>query len=139
MEVLPAPPNPGLAMEVEHLRKCFGSFCAVNDLNFSVAYGEVFGLLGPNGAGKSTLIRVLTTLLPPTSGIARILGFDVAKYADQVRKCIGVIPQAMTSDLDLSAMENMQIFAKLYSVPRERRIRVAKELLEAVDLTRVGR
>ena len=127
-------PKTIVAVEVEHLRKCFGDFCAVNDLNFSVALGEVFGLLGPNGAGKSTLIRVLTTLLPPTSGVARILGFDVAHHADQVRKCIGVIPQAMTSDLDLSAMENLQIYAKLYSVPRERRIKIAKELLEAVDL-----
>ena len=135
MDIVPTQPKTIVAVEVEHLRKCFGTFCAVNDLSFSVAYGEVFGLLGPNGAGKSTLIRVLTTLLPPTSGVARILGFDVAKYADQVRKCIGVIPQAMTSDLDLSAMENMQIFAKLYSVPRDRRLKVAKELLEAVDLT----
>ena len=122
------------AMEVENLRKCFGSFCAVNDLNFTVGHGEVFGLLGPNGAGKSTLIRVLTTLLPPTSGVARVLGFDVVRNADRVRKSIGVIPQAMTSDLDLSAIENMQIFAKLYSVPRERRIRVARELLKSVDL-----
>ena len=122
------------AVEVERLRKCFNGFCAVDDLTFSVGYGEVFGLLGPNGAGKSTLIRVLTTLLPPTSGAARILGFDVVRHAEQVRKCIGVIPQAMTSDLDLSAMENMQIFSKLYGVPRERRIKVARELLEAVDL-----
>ena len=127
-------PKTIVAVEVEKLRKCFGSFCAVDDVSFSVAYGEVFGLLGPNGAGKSTLIRVLTTLLPPTSGVARILGFDVVHHADQVRKCIGVIPQAMTSDLDLSAMENMQIFAKLYGVPRERRFKVARELLEAVDL-----
>src|ERR1035441_8254482 len=130
MKTSPSEPKTIVAVEVEHLRKCFGTFCAVNDLSFSVAYGEVFGLLGPNGAGKSTLIRVLTTLLPPTSGIARILGFDVVRDADEVRKCIGVIPQAMTSDLDLSAMENMQIFAKLYSVPRERRLRVAKELLD---------
>ncbi len=123
------------AVEVEHVRKCFGTFCAVNDLSFSVAYGEVFGLLGPNGAGKSTLIRMLTTLLPPTSGEIKILGFDVVRYPDQVRRCIGVIPQAMTSDLDLTAMENMQIFAKLYGVPRERRVKIAKDLLEEVDLT----
>jgi ABC-2 type transport system ATP-binding protein len=122
------------AVEVEELRKCFNGFCAVDNLTFSVAHGEVFGLLGPNGAGKSTLIRVLTTLLPPTSGTARILGFDVVRHAEQVRKCIGVIPQAMTSDLDLSAMENMQIFSKLYGVPRERRVKVARELLEAMDL-----
>ncbi len=135
MGITPTPPKTIVAIEVDHLRKCFGDFCAVNDISFNVNLGEVFGLLGPNGAGKSTLIRVLTTLLPPSSGVAKILGFDVAKYADQVRKCIGVIPQAMTSDMDLSAMENMQIFAKLYSVPRDRRIRIAKELLEAVDLT----
>src|SRR5271170_2933208 len=111
MGTTPVQHNPIIAIEVDHLRKCFGDFCAVNDISFNVNHGEVFGLLGPNGAGKSTLIRVLTTLLPPSSGVAKILGFDVAKYADQVRKCIGVIPQAMTSDLDLSAMENMQIFA----------------------------
>ena len=122
------------AIAVEEIRKCFNGFCAVDGLTFRVEHGEVFGLLGPNGAGKSTLIRVLTTLLPPTSGTAHINGFDVVKQADDVRKSIGVIPQAMTSDLDLSAMENMQIFAKLYGVPKERRIRVAKELMEAVDL-----
>jgi ABC-2 type transport system ATP-binding protein len=134
METLPTPTKTIIAVEVDRLRKCFGSFCAVEDVSFSVGYGEVFGLLGPNGAGKSTLIRMLTTLLPPTSGLARILGFDVVKNADEVRKCIGVIPQAMTSDLDLTAMDNMLIYAKLYSVSRERRTRVARELLEAVDL-----
>ncbi len=83
-------------------------------------HGEVFGLLGPNGAGKSTLIRMLTTLVPPTSGTARVNGFDVAQSPTEVRKVIGVIPQAMTSDLDLSAQENMSIFAKLYGIPREK-------------------
>ena len=121
-------------IEVEHITKCFGSFCAVSELSFSVEHGEVFGLLGPNGAGKSTLIRMLTTLFPPTSGSARVNGFDVANQAYQVRQSIGVIPQAMTSDSDLSAEENMIIFAKLYGVPRERRKRVTKELLQAVDL-----
>jgi ABC-2 type transport system ATP-binding protein len=122
------------AIEVQEIRKCFGAFCAVDSLSFSVEEGEIFGLLGPNGAGKSTLIRMLTTLIPPTSGAARINGFDVVRSADEVRRSIGVIPQAMTSDLDLSANENMNIFAKLYGVPRERRRHVVKELLEAVDL-----
>src|SRR5277367_5238907 len=94
-------------VEVENLRKCFGDFCAVDSLSFDVAHGEVFGLLGPNGAGKSTLIRMLTTLVPPTSGTAKINGFDVVKDPDAVRHAIGVIPQAMTSDMDLSANENM--------------------------------
>jgi ABC-2 type transport system ATP-binding protein len=121
-------------VEVEHLRKCFGEFCAVDALSFAVEHGEVFGLLGPNGAGKSTLIRMLTTLVPPTSGTARILGFDIIRSANEVRRSIGVIPQAMTSDLDLSAEENMGIFAKLYGIPSERRRRTILELLTAVDL-----
>jgi ABC-2 type transport system ATP-binding protein len=122
-------------VEVEHLTKRFGDFCAVDALSFEVRHGEMFGLLGPNGAGKSTLIRMLTTLVPPTSGTARINGFDIVRQANDVRKCIGVIPQAMTSDLDLSAEENMGIFAKLYGIPREKRRRAIQDLLEAVDLT----
>jgi ABC-2 type transport system ATP-binding protein len=121
-------------VEVDQLTKRFGDFCAVDALSFNVGHGEVFGLLGPNGAGKSTLIRMLTTLVPPTSGAARINGFDVVRQANEVRKCIGVIPQAMTTDLDLSAVENMGIFAKLYGIPREKRRRTIKELLAAVDL-----
>jgi len=121
-------------VEVKEITKCFGDFCAVNGLSFTVGHGEVFGLLGPNGAGKSTLIRMMTTLVPPTSGTALINGFDVTRAANEVRKSIGVIPQAMTSDLDLSAEENMSIFAKLYGIPREKRRRKILELLEAVDL-----
>jgi ABC-2 type transport system ATP-binding protein len=123
-----------LDIEVDHLTKRFGDFTAVDTLNFSVDHGEVFGLLGPNGAGKSTLIRMLTTLVPPTSGTARVNGFDVVRQANEVRQSIGVIPQAMTSDLDLSAIENMSIFAKLYGIPREKRIRTIKQLLHDVDL-----
>jgi ABC-2 type transport system ATP-binding protein len=93
-------------------------------------------LLGPNGAGKSTLIRMLTTLIPATSGSAKIHGFDVVKQASEVRNLIGVIPQAMTSDLELSVEENLLIYAKLYGVPRERRRRLMSELLEAVELTK---
>ncbi len=122
------------AVEVENLTKRFGDFCAVDSLNFKVANGEIFGLLGPNGAGKSTLIRMLTTLLPPTSGTARVNGFDIVRNANGVRHSIGVIPQAMTSDLDLTALENMSIFAKLYGIPGAKRRRTIKELLRAVDL-----
>jgi ABC-2 type transport system ATP-binding protein len=121
-------------VEVENLTKKFGDFVAVDGLTFNVNHGEVFGLLGPNGAGKSTLIRMLTTLVPPTSGTARINGFDIVRQADGVRRCIGVIPQAMTSDMDLSAEENMAIFAKLYGLPREKRRHTIRELLKAVDL-----
>ncbi len=123
-----------LAIEVENLTKRFGDFTAVDAINFSVEQGEVFGLLGPNGAGKSTLIRMLTTLVPPTSGKARVNGFDIVQQANDVRQSIGVIPQAMTSDQDLSARENMSIFAKLYGIPREKRQQTIEELLKDVDL-----
>jgi ABC-2 type transport system ATP-binding protein len=122
------------AIEVDHLVKQFGEFTAVKGITFSVPQGEIFGLLGPNGAGKSTLIRMLTTLLPPTSGTARVNGFDVVRQADDVRRSIGVIPQALTSDLELSVEENLIIFAKLYGVPRAKRVRLIDELLKAVEL-----
>src|SRR6187401_3435007 len=124
-----------IAIDVQNIVKKFGDFTAVKGISFEVGSGEIFGLLGPNGAGKSTLIRMLTTLLPPSGGTALINGFYVAKQADSVRRAIGVIPQAMTSDLELSVEENLLIFAKLYGVPRERRKRLIDELLEAVELT----
>ena len=124
-----------LAIDVRNIVKKFGDFTAVKGISFGVEAGEIFGLLGPNGAGKSTLIRMLTTLLPPTAGTAVINGFDVVKQADGVRHSIGVIPQAMTSDLELSVEENLIIFAKLYGVPREKRKRLIDELLDAVELT----
>jgi len=123
------------AIEVDQIEKRFGNFTAVDHISFQVAEGEIFGLLGPNGAGKSTLIRMLTTLIEPTSGTARVNGFDIREAANDVRKSIGVIPQATTSDLDLSLEENLSIFAKLYGVARERRKHVIHDLLEAVDLS----
>jgi ABC-2 type transport system ATP-binding protein len=125
----------GNAIEVKAIAKKFGDFTAVDHISFAVEDGEIFGLLGPNGAGKSTLIRMMVTLLQPTEGTAVINGFDVSRQADDVRRSIGVIPQAMTSDLELSVEENLLIFAKLYGVPRETRTRLLTELLEAVELT----
>jgi ABC-2 type transport system ATP-binding protein len=123
------------AIDVRNIVKKFGQFTAVNGISFAVEEGEIFGLLGPNGAGKSTLIRMLVTLLLPTAGTAVVNGFDVVKESDGVRQSIGVIPQAMTSDLELSVEENLIIFAKLYSVPRATRERLIADLLEAVELT----
>ncbi len=124
-----------IAIDVREIVKRFGDFTAVDGISFAVADGETFGLLGPNGAGKSTLIRMLTTLLLPTSGTAVVAGVDIVKDADQVRRSIGVIPQALTSDLDLTAEENLLIFAKLYGVPRERRRALIADLLAAVELS----
>jgi ABC-2 type transport system ATP-binding protein len=124
------------AIEVTHIVKKYGAFTAVDDVSFSVKEEEIFGLLGPNGAGKSTLIRMMTTLIPITAGTARIAGFDVAKDADDARRAIGVIPQALTSDIDLTVEENLSIYAKLYDVPARKRKEAIDELLELVDLTK---
>ncbi len=124
------------AIEVEHIVKKYGDFTAVDNVSFYVKEGEIFGLLGPNGAGKSTLIRMMTTLIPITSGVARIAGHDVAKDPNGARRLIGVIPQALTSDLDLTVEENLQIYAKLYDVPAKERQRSIDELLQLVDLTK---
>jgi ABC-2 type transport system ATP-binding protein len=124
------------AIEVDHIVKKYGDFTAVDDISFNVAEEEIFGLLGPNGAGKSTLIRMMTTLIPITGGHARIAGHDVEKHPDDARRAIGVVPQAMTSDPDLTLEENLSIYAKLYDVPPARRREQISELLEAVDLTK---
>ena len=123
------------AIRTEGLRKQFGEFVAVRDVSFEVAEGENFGLLGPNGAGKSTLIRLLTTLLEPTSGTAEVAGYDVRRDPDSVRRAIGVIPQAFTSDPGLTAGENLDFYAKLYRVPPSRRRRMVDELLMSVGLS----
>jgi ABC-2 type transport system ATP-binding protein len=134
-EEAPAP-GPQPAIKVEDIVKRFGDFEAVKGISLEVQEGETFGLLGPNGAGKSTLIRMMTTLIPITSGRAWIDGHDVAKYPDAARRCMGVIPQALTTDINLTLEENLSIYAKLYDVPRARRQAAIDELLEAVDLTK---
>src|ERR1700757_101194 len=124
------------AIAVEKIVKKYGDFEAVKGVSFEVAEGEIFGLLGPNGAGKSTLIRMMTTLMPVTAGRALVAGHDVSKEANAVRRQIGVIPQALTSDQDLTVEENLSIYAKLYSVPRAQREKNIAAVLEAVDLTK---
>jgi ABC-2 type transport system ATP-binding protein len=124
------------AIEVEKIVKRYGDFTAVDEVSFKVADGEIFGLLGPNGAGKSTLIRMMTTLIPITAGYARIAGHDVTREPNAARRAIGVIPQALTSDLDLTVEENLNIYAKLYDVPAKQREQSINELLELVDLTK---
>jgi ABC-2 type transport system ATP-binding protein len=125
---------PGAAIAVENIVKRYGDFEAVKGVTFTVGDGEIFGLLGPNGAGKSTLIRMMTTLIPVSSGKAIVAGYDVSVDPDAVRRVIGVIPQALTSDIDLTVEENLSIYAKLYGISKAERKRNIDELLEAVDL-----
>lgn len=116
-------------LETQALTRRFGKTTAVDGLTISVEAGEVFGLLGPNGAGKSTAIKMLTTLLPTSSGRANIAGFDVTRQAAEVRRVIGYVPQALSADGTLTGYENLLIFAKLYDIPRrERESRVRKAL-----------
>jgi ABC-2 type transport system ATP-binding protein len=126
------------AIEVDKLKKKFGDFVAVDNVSFEVHDGEIFGLLGPNGAGKTTLIRMMTTLTPPTSGTARVGGHDIVRDPDGVRLAIGVIPQALTSDPELTGRENLLIHAKLYGVPANTRQALFERLLEYVGLTAFG-
>jgi ABC-2 type transport system ATP-binding protein len=114
--------------------KRFGELTAVAGVDLSVEEGELFGLLGPNGAGKTTLVRMLTGLLPLTEGEAFVAGVDVRKHPDAARRALGVVPQALTSDLDLTGRENLDIYARFFGVPaRQRRPRI-DELLHRVGL-----
>ncbi len=122
------------AITVSGITREFGLATAVDRISFEVDRGEFFGFLGPNGAGKTTLIRMLTTLLKPTSGQAIVSGYDVAEHPSQVRRRIGVVPQAMTSDLDLTGRENMDIYGRFYGIRSAERKERTDELLEMVGL-----
>ena len=116
-------------LETQALTRRFGALTAVDALTIAVQAGEVFGLVGPNGAGKTTVIKMLTTLLPPTSGGARVGGFDIVRQAGHVRRIVGYVPQLLSSDGALTGYENLLIFAKLYDTPRaERRQRIDEAL-----------
>ncbi len=123
-----------IAIEVSGIVKKFGSLVAVDDVSFEVVAGEIFGFLGPNGAGKTTLIRMLTTLLKPTKGSARVASYDVAKEPRKVRREIGVVPQAMTSDLDLTGFENMDIYGRFYGISSKDRKERIPYILDMVGL-----
>jgi len=113
------------AVVVRDLTRVFGSLTAVDHVSLDIGVGEIFGLIGPNGAGKSTLIRMLATLLPPTSGTASIAGFDIVTSPAAVRRHIGYVPQLLSADAALTGFENMLLSARLYGVPRaERRQRI---------------
>jgi len=125
----------GKAVEVSGITKRYGSLTAVDNVSFYVMEGEIFGFLGPNGAGKTTLIRMLTTLLKPTDGNAIVACCDVVKNPEKVRRQIGVVPQAMTSDLDLTGYENMDIYGRFYGIPSKERKERIKYILDMVGLT----
>jgi len=123
------------AITVRDLTKVYGgSFRAVDGINFDVRRGEVFGLLGPNGAGKTTTIKIITTLIAPTSGEVKVFGIDVTSKPQEVRQSLGYVPQAISVDGDLSAYENLLIFSKLFYVSREDRDSRIASALEYMGL-----
>ncbi len=122
-------------IEVERLTKSFGSFEAVKDVSFSVEEGGIFAFLGPNGAGKSTTIKMLTTLLHPTSGSIRIDGNDPVTDSDLVRRSFGIVFQDPSLDEDLTALENLELHGALYSVPKDTLAKRVEELLALVELS----
>ncbi len=119
---------------VSGLVKKFKQFAAVDNITFEVRRGEIFAFLGPNGAGKSTTIKILTTLLKPTSGRISVNGSDPAKHKDEVRKAFGIVFQDPSLDDDLTALENMQYHATLYKVPKQIKDTRIEELLRFVEL-----
>ncbi len=121
-------------IEVSGLTKQFGPLTAVDHVSFEVREGEIFGFLGPNGAGKTTTISMLTTVLRPNAGTAKVGGHDVVHEALEVRKSTGLVPQEYTADEDLTGMENLLLIASLYEVPKAEARARAAELLELVQL-----
>ena len=121
-------------IETFGLTKTFNGLIAVDHVSFSVKEGEIFGFLGPNGAGKTTTIKMLTTLLRPTEGTAKVCGFDIVKNRNEVRQNIGVVFQEPALDTELTGRENLDFHARMYGLDREKRISRIEEVLELVDL-----
>jgi ABC-2 type transport system ATP-binding protein len=119
-------------IETQALTKRFHRFTAVDNLNLTIGEGEVFGLIGPNGAGKSTVMKMLVTLLPPTSGTATIAGYDLLRHSSLVRRSIGYVPLLLSADGMLTGYENLLLFAQLYDLPRsEQQTRIDQALSSA--------
>ncbi len=124
-----------IILDIKQLTRRFGAFTAVDELSLQVNAGEIFGLLGSNGAGKTTTIKMLTTLLPPSSGDALVAGFSIASQSENVRRAIGYVPQGVSVDGSLTGYENLLIFAKLYDLPRSEREARIQQTLEFMALT----
>ena len=121
-------------IEVRDLVKKYGDFCAVDHISFTVPEGKIFGFLGPNGAGKTTTIKMLTTVLNPTSGYARVDGHDPQREQKAVRRAFGIVFQDPSLDDELTAVENMELHGVLYGVPKSEQRERIETLLRLVDL-----
>ncbi|MEL7589966.1 MAG: ABC transporter ATP-binding protein [Anaerolineaceae bacterium] len=122
------------AVEAMDLSKKFGDFTAVNQVSFTIPNGEIFGLLGPNGAGKTTTIRMLCGILAPSSGTAKVMGFDVASQPEKVKSNLGYMSQKFSLYNDLTAIENLDFYARIYRLQGKTRISRTNELIEMAGL-----
>jgi ABC-2 type transport system ATP-binding protein len=122
------------AVLVDDLSKKFGDTLAVDKVSFAVKEGEIFGYLGPNGAGKTTTIRMLTTLVPPTSGSASIFGYDIMDQAYEAKRQFGVVPETSNSYDDLTVWQNLMLSGQLYSMPKAERVSRGEELMSLLGL-----
>jgi ABC-2 type transport system ATP-binding protein len=125
-------------LDTQSLTRHFGTLTAVDNFSVQIQPGEVFGLVGPNGAGKTTVIKMLTTLLAPSSGNAWVAGYDIVRHAAYVRRVIGYVPQLLSADGSLTAYENLLIFSKLYHIPRRERGTRIREALAVMGLSEVA-
>ena len=132
-----SPPPAGPVVAAHELTRTFGSLTAVDRLSFEVRPDQVFGLIGPNGAGKTTTIKMLTTLLAPSSGSASVAGFDVRRSPAEVRRRIGYVPQLISADAQVTGYENLWVVGGLYGIPRAERPQRIREALDLMGLAPV--
>lgn len=130
--------NRAAVVETFDLTRNFDDFVAVEKVSLRVEKGEIFGLIGPNGAGKSTLVKMLTTMLPPTAGAARVAGFDIVRHPAEVRNRVGYVPQLLSADGELTGYENLLLSARLYLIPRRKREAVIEGALALMGLREVA-
>src|SRR5512147_1111857 len=118
----------------QNLIKDYNGLRAVDGINFSITQGECFGFLGPNGAGKTTVMRTISCFMPPTAGTVSVFGMDVTKNPGKIKSRIGVMPQDINLDPDLSVNENLIVYGRYFDIPKKDSLRLARTLLEFVEL-----
>jgi lipooligosaccharide transport system ATP-binding protein len=132
-------PSHEALIEARGLKKTFGSFNAVDEVDFDVRRGEAFGFLGPNGAGKTSTMKMIGCTSPPSDGLLRVIGMDPISQASEIKARIGVVPQMDNLDIELTVQENLEMYARYFDVPRNTATTRIKELIEFVQLTEKGK
>jgi lipooligosaccharide transport system ATP-binding protein len=122
----------------ENLIKDYDGLRAIDGVDFAIQQGECFGFLGPNGAGKTTVLRIISCFMPPTAGTVTVFGMDVTKQSSEIKGRIGVMPQDINLDPDLSVLENLVVYARYFDIPKKESVPAARGLLDFVELAEKG-